>query len=40
VANGPRQREKFQPIATVWIDLLPGTFVGTRARAAIVVIES
>jgi 16S rRNA G1207 methylase RsmC len=40
MANGPRQREKFEPIATVWIDLPTGTFVGTSARAAIVVIES
>jgi 16S rRNA G1207 methylase RsmC len=40
MANGPRQREKFEPDATAWIDLLAGTFIGTSARAAIVVIES
>jgi protein-L-isoaspartate O-methyltransferase len=40
VANGPRQREKFEPVAMVWIDLPPGTFAGTNTRAAIVVIDS
>jgi hypothetical protein len=39
VANGPRQREKFEPIATAWVDLPPGTFAGTNTQVAIVVIE-
>jgi hypothetical protein len=39
VANGPRQREKFEPIASDWIDLPAGTFAGTSVNAAILVIE-
>lgn len=41
-ANGPRQREKLQPIASEWIDLEPGAFKasGTNVNAAIVVIDA
>jgi 16S rRNA G1207 methylase RsmC len=39
VANGPRQREKFEPIARVWVDLPAGTFAGTNVNAAIMVID-
>lgn len=41
-ANGPRQREKFEPIADAWIDLPDGSFKeqGTNVRTAIVVISS
>jgi SAM-dependent methyltransferase len=41
VANGPRQREAFEPIATAWIDLPAGTFkdLGTNVNTAIVVID-
>ena len=39
MANGPRQREKFEPIASQWIDLPAGTFAGTNVNAAIVVID-
>lgn len=42
VANGPRQREAFEPIATAWIDLPAGTFKdqGTNINTAIVVIDA
>jgi protein-L-isoaspartate O-methyltransferase len=38
-ANGPRQREKLQPIAEQWIDLPAGSFSdsGTEVNAALVV---
>jgi protein-L-isoaspartate O-methyltransferase len=38
-ANGPRQRERLQPIADEWIDLPAGSFqeAGTNVNAAIVV---
>jgi protein-L-isoaspartate O-methyltransferase len=41
VANGPRQREAFEPIATAWIDLPAGSFkdLGTNVNTAIVVID-
>jgi 16S rRNA G1207 methylase RsmC len=40
-ANGPRQREKLQPLADQWIDLPAGSFqeAGTSVNAAIVVID-
>lgn len=40
-ANGPRQRDKLQPIAREWIDLPPGSFAasGTNVNAAIVVLD-
>lgn len=40
-ANGPRQRETLQPIATEWHDLPPGTFkeAGTMVNAALLVID-
>jgi SAM-dependent methyltransferase len=41
VANGPRQRAAFEPIATAWIDLPAGSFKdqGTNVNTAIVVID-
>jgi tRNA A58 N-methylase Trm61 len=41
-ANGPRQREKLQPIATEWHDLPAGSFAeqGTNVNAASVVIDA
>lgn len=41
-ANGPRQRERLQPIAAEWIDLEPGSFKesGANVNAAIVVIDA
>lgn len=41
-ANGPRQREALEPIATAWIDLPAGTFKdqGTNVNTAIVVIDA
>jgi protein-L-isoaspartate O-methyltransferase len=41
-ANGPRQRERLEPIATAWIDLPDDTFKdqGTGVRTAIVVIDA
>lgn len=41
-ANGPRQRERLQPIATEWRDLPPGTFKesGTMVNAALIVIDA
>jgi hypothetical protein len=41
-ANGPRQRERLQPLATDWIDLPAGSFSeqGTNVNAAIVVIDA
>jgi SAM-dependent methyltransferase len=41
-ANGPRQREKLQPLASEWIDLEPGAFAesGTNVSAAIVVFDA
>jgi protein-L-isoaspartate O-methyltransferase len=41
-ANGPRQRERFEPVATAWIDLPAGSFKeqGTNVNAAIVVIDA
>jgi phospholipid N-methyltransferase len=40
-ANGPRQREALQPLASTWIDLEPGTFKesGTDVNAALLVIN-
>lgn len=40
-ANGPRQREALQPIATDWVDLPAGSFAesGTSVNAAMLVIE-
>jgi 16S rRNA G1207 methylase RsmC len=40
-ANGPRQREKLQPLAADWIDLPAGSFqeAGTNVSTAIVVID-
>jgi hypothetical protein len=38
-ANGPRQREKLQPIASSWEDLPSGTFKGTGVNAALLVID-
>lgn len=40
-ANGPRQQETLQPLATAWIDLPPGSFKeeGTNVNTAIVVID-
>lgn len=40
-ANGPRQKEKLQPLAAEWIDLPAGSFqeAGTNVNAAIVVID-
>lgn len=40
-ANGPRQREALQPIATRWEDLPAGTFAntGTQVNTALVVID-
>ncbi len=39
-ANGPRQREALQPLASNWVDLGPGAFKqsGTAVNAAMVVI--
>jgi phospholipid N-methyltransferase len=41
VAAGPRQRAKFEPIATAWIDLPAGSFAeeGTNVNAAIIVLD-
>jgi protein-L-isoaspartate O-methyltransferase len=41
-ANGPRQREAFEPIATEWHDLPHGSFreQGTNVNTAIVVIDA
>jgi cyclopropane fatty-acyl-phospholipid synthase-like methyltransferase len=41
-ANGPRQRERFLPVADTWVDLPPGSFQqsGTTVNAAIVVLRS
>ena len=41
VADGPRQREKLQPLASAWIELPAGTFAeaGTSVNTAIVVID-
>ena len=38
-ANGPRQVEKLQPLASSWEDLPAGTFAGTGVRAALIVID-
>ena len=40
-ANGPRQREALQPIASSWEDLPPGTFkeAGTLVNVALLVIQ-
>lgn len=40
VANGPKQQERLQPLASAWIDLPDGTFTGTGVRTAIVVIDN
>jgi protein-L-isoaspartate O-methyltransferase len=42
VANGPRQRDRLEPITAEWIDLPEGTFKdqGTGVRTAIVVIDA
>ncbi len=41
VANGPKQRQRLQPLASQWIDLPAGSFQseGTSVNAAIVVID-
>lgn len=41
-ANGPRQRERLQPIATEWCDLPAGTFkqAGTMVNAALIVVDA
>lgn len=41
-ANGPRQRERLQPIAVEWRDLPPGSFKesGTMVNAALLVLEA
>lgn len=41
VCNGPRQRQRFEPVASAWIDLPDDTFKaqGTSVRTAIVVID-
>ena len=41
-ANGPRQREQLQPIATEWHDLPAGSFAeqGTQVNTAIVIIDA
>lgn len=41
-ANGPRQREELQPLASQWIDLEPGTFSeqGTNVNTALLVIDN
>ena len=41
-ANGPRQHEQLQPLASEWIDLPAGSFKeqGTNVNAAIVVIDA
>lgn len=41
-ANGPRQREKLQPIAETWEDLEDGTFAaaGTNVRVALLTIAA
>jgi protein-L-isoaspartate O-methyltransferase len=41
-ANGPRQQDQLQPLATEWIDLPPATFAeaGTNVRVAIMVIDA
>ena len=41
-ANGPRQRERLQPIAREWVDLPAGSFKasGTNVNAALVVIDA
>jgi protein-L-isoaspartate O-methyltransferase len=40
-ANGPRQQERLQPMATIWKDLPPGTFKaeGTGVNTALLVID-
>lgn len=40
-ANGPRQKEELEPLASVWIDLEDGTFKeqGTNVRTALIVID-
>ncbi|WP_254512290.1 methyltransferase [Anatilimnocola floriformis] len=40
-ANGPKQREQLQPIATRWIELPPGSFKseGTNVATAIVIFD-
>jgi hypothetical protein len=42
VANGPRQRERLEPIAMEWIDLPAGSFAGqgTSVNAAMVVLDA
>ena len=37
-ANGPRQVAELQPLADLWEELPPGTFVGTDVRAALLVV--
>jgi SAM-dependent methyltransferase len=39
-ADGPRQREKLKPLASVWEELPAGTFAGTDVRAALFVINA
>lgn len=38
-ANGPRQVEALQPIATSWEEMPAGTFAGTGVRAALLTID-
>jgi phospholipid N-methyltransferase len=42
MANGPRQREAFEPVATTWVDLPPDSFKqqGTSVNTAIVVLDA
>lgn len=39
-ANGPRQNAKLRPLADEWEVLPPGTFAGTNASAALLVINA
>lgn len=41
-ANGPRQRERLQPLAAAWIDLPSGSFAeaGTNVETAIVILDA
>lgn len=41
-ANGPRQREKLMPLASLWEDLPPGSFSeqGTNVNVALLVIDN
>ena len=39
-ADGPRQNDQLQPLATHWEQLPSGTFAGTGVRAALMVIDA